>query len=71
MGEAKRRGTFEERKQQALDRRAEFLALRAPEPKRPDVVTEPPSSPRQAAILVALASLATRQHGITLMHRRG
>jgi hypothetical protein len=67
MGEAKRRGTFDERRQQAMAKRAALFAARTPQPERPDVAM-PRRNVTQAAMLMALATMACRQ-GVFVIRR--
>ena len=66
MGEAKRRGTFEQRREQAQANRAALFSTRPPEPERP-VVAMPRRSMTQAAVLMALASMASHRHGVFIV----
>ena len=66
MGEAKRRGTFAQRVEQAQAKRAALLAARPPKPERP-VVAMPRRSMPQAAVLMALASMASHRPGVFII----
>ena len=68
MGEAKRRGTFEQRREQAHANCARLFAARPPEPERP-VVAMPSRNLTQAAALMALAAMAGRQGVFIVRHR--
>ena len=69
MGEAKRRGTFEQRREQAQAKRAALFAVRPPEPERP-VLALPRRNLREAAVMMAaLESLAMSQ-GVFIIRPR-
>lgn len=66
MGEAKRRGSFDQRVQQAQAKRAALFSKRTKEQERP-VIVVPRRSDREVAELMAMADRAARNQGIFII----
>jgi hypothetical protein len=69
MGEAKRRGTFEQRREQAQAKRAALFAVRPPEPERP-VLALPRRNLREAAVMMAALDSLAMSQGVFIIRPR-
>ena len=65
MGEARRKGTFEERKAMAIDRHEKELAERRLKPKPPIKIKS-----TRAAVTLLFAESLLRNNGIFLINKR-
>jgi hypothetical protein len=68
MGEAKRRGTFDQRRERAIDKQVALIAARPPAQNRPMVIMENRNMQR-AHEMWALMDAVTRSQGIFLYRR--
>ena len=68
MGEAKRRGTFDQRRERAIDKQVALIAARPPAQNRPMVIMENRNMQR-AQEMWALMDAVTRSQGIFLYRR--
>ncbi len=72
MGQAKRRGTFEERRQQAIAKRAALISATPPKPEteRPVVAMPRHNLSVGTMMITALAQMALNQ-GVYIIRKRG
>jgi hypothetical protein len=70
MGEAKRRGTFIERRDRAIEKNVALLAIKSQEPER-FVITASSDSEASAREMWSLMDAVARCHGQLIYRRQG